>query len=62
MGGGIDRWDETTGGFEHFPLSKLANGSAEYDFVYALHETVRLSGPLAYGSMLEHRSACLGSR
>ena len=39
MGGGIDRWDEATSSFEHFSLSKLANGAAEYDFIYALHET-----------------------
>ena len=39
MGGGIDRWDEATSSFEHFSLSKLVNGAAEYDFIYALHET-----------------------
>jgi len=39
VGGGVDRWDEATGGFEHFSLAKLIDGTAEYDYVYALHET-----------------------
>ena len=39
MGGGVDRWDEATSSFEHFSVSKLVNGVAEYDFIYALHET-----------------------
>ncbi len=39
VGGGVDRWNETTGGFEHFSLAKLIDGTAEYDFIYALHET-----------------------
>ncbi len=44
VGGGIDRWDEATGSFEHFPLSKFADGTADYDVIYALHETVRRTG------------------
>ena len=39
VGGGVDRWDETTGSFEHFSLSKLTNGDPAYDVIYALHET-----------------------
>ena len=39
MGGGVDRWDEATSSFENFSVSKLVNGVAEYDFIYALHET-----------------------
>jgi signal transduction histidine kinase/ligand-binding sensor domain-containing protein len=38
VGGGVDRWNETTRSFEHFPLSRLVNGVPEYDFTYALHE------------------------
>jgi signal transduction histidine kinase/ligand-binding sensor domain-containing protein len=38
VGGGVDRWDEATGSFEHFSLSKLLDGPVEYDFTYALHE------------------------
>src|SRR5262249_48957014 len=39
VGGGVDRWNESTASFEHFSLSKLLNAEAEFDFIYALHET-----------------------
>jgi signal transduction histidine kinase/ligand-binding sensor domain-containing protein len=38
VGGGVDRWDQSSGGFEHFSLSKLLAGAPEFDFIYALHE------------------------
>ena len=39
VGGGIDRWDGASGGFEHFPLAQLTGGSRELDDVFAIHET-----------------------
>ncbi len=38
VGGGIDRWDDATGKFEHFPLAQLAGGSRALDDVFAVHE------------------------
>lgn len=38
VGGGLDRWDEERGHFEHFPLSKLTGGPALLDRVFAIHE------------------------
>ena len=39
VGGGIDRWDDSGDGFEHFPLAELADGTRELDDVFAIHET-----------------------
>src|SRR5919108_607335 len=50
VGGGVDRWDESTGGFEHFSLANLLSGPAEYDFIYALHEAA--DGRLWVGTRL----------
>jgi signal transduction histidine kinase/ligand-binding sensor domain-containing protein len=50
VGGGVDRWNEAAGSFEHFPLSKLIDGTPEYDFIYALHETA--DGRLWIGTRL----------
>ena len=38
VGGGIDRWDDANGKFEHFPLAQLAGGSRALDDVFAIHE------------------------
>jgi signal transduction histidine kinase/ligand-binding sensor domain-containing protein len=38
VGGGIDRWDDATGTFEHFELSRLTGGPPALDDVFAIHE------------------------
>jgi signal transduction histidine kinase/ligand-binding sensor domain-containing protein len=38
VGGGIDRWNDTTGSFEHFGLARLTGGSPALDDVFAIHE------------------------
>jgi len=38
VGGGLDRWDDAGGRFEHFPLSQLAKGSRALDDVFAIYE------------------------
>ena len=38
VGGGINRWNGTTGSFEHFGLARLTGGSPAHDDVFALHE------------------------
>ncbi|MBP6106011.1 MAG: two-component regulator propeller domain-containing protein [Steroidobacteraceae bacterium] len=38
VGGGIDRWDDAGGRFEHFPLASLLDGARGLDDVFALHE------------------------
>jgi signal transduction histidine kinase/ligand-binding sensor domain-containing protein len=38
VGGGVDRWNETAGSFDHFGLARLTGGPAGLDDVFALHE------------------------
>ena len=38
VGGGIDRWDDASGGFEHFPLAQMLGGARGFDDVFAIHE------------------------
>jgi hypothetical protein len=38
VGGGVDCWNGNDG-FEHYALSKLAQGLADHDSVFALHES-----------------------
>ena len=38
VGGGIDRWNDASGSFDHFGLAQLTGGPAGLDDVFAIHE------------------------